>query len=314
MTNDATMDITRCAEVAAHLAHFPPANHAEVVARFGLRWRDWEAAAAYWAKVRDAELAAGKTQLSSRFVHAFVTTAERLKERQASMESIGPLPFSFRLEATPQAGPEPGDALASAPVVEATQVLAGARDLDAPSFRDSGAAPEQSAPLSAMPRSVARYLAETAAVSGPVAPMKLPFVQVPGTPDQALSRAMAHADAVQGPRSRQPASSGGTVAVSEPAAGLSPPPGVRDLTVEQYTSLRVELQLLPGHDTGILARYGVRPDDKEALFGYWRKRFEADPPLRMMFARGYAQYLAWFRENPAALEGVAQSVRGGRAR
>jgi hypothetical protein len=158
MTNDATMDITRCAEVAAHLAHFPPANHAEVVARFGLRWRDWEAAAAYWAKVRDAELAAGKTQLSSRFVHAFVTTAERLKERQVSMESIGPLPFSFRLEATPQAGPEPGDALASAPVVEATQVLAGARDLDAPSFRDPAGAAD--------PASDIRYRDDAEPVSG----------------------------------------------------------------------------------------------------------------------------------------------------
>jgi hypothetical protein len=166
-----------------------------------------------------------------------------------------------------------------------------------------------------MPRSVARYLAETAAVSGPVAPMKMPFAQAPGAPDQALSRAMAHADAVQGPRSQQqPAALGGTVAVSEPAAGLSPPAGVRDLTMEQYTSLRVELQLLPDHEMAIMARYGVRPDDKEALFGYWRKRFEADPPLRMMFARGYAQYLAWFRENPAALEGIAQSVRGGQSR
>ena len=90
---------------------------------------------------------------------------------------------------------------------------------------------------------------------------------------------------------------------------LTPHLGSFEITV-QYTSLRVELQLLPDHETVILARYGVRPEDKEALFGYWRKRFEADPPLRMMFARGYAQYLAWFRENPAARENVVQSIRG----
>ena len=88
------------------------------------------------------------------------------------------------------------------------------------------------------------------------------------------------------------------------ARARSLPAGSSELTMAQYTSLRVELHLLPDRAASVLGRYGIRPEGKEALFAHWRARFEADPALRMWFARDYARYLAWVRENPAALEGI----------
>jgi hypothetical protein len=289
------MDIARCAEIAAHLAHFPPQNHAEIVARFGLRWRDWEAASARATAGRDAELAAGAAYLSSRFVHAFVTISERLQAQQPSLESIGPLPHTFRLEATPVAevAPLPSGVESEPPAVEVTRVPAGTAEIEAPSFWIQGGS------LTALPAS--RLLAATAAASDAPA-MRLPFS--PGSAlGPAIDRASAPAAVAQGPRAPSP-SAGATVAVSELAAAPRLPHGAPELTVEQYTSLRVELHLLPDHAATILARYGGRPEGKEALFAHWQSRFEADPPLRMLFARNYAQYLAWLRQTPGALESL----------
>jgi hypothetical protein len=73
------------------------------------------------------------------------------------------------------------------------------------------------------------------------------------------------------------------------------PPGVPDLTLPQYASLRVELQMHPEQEEATLARYRVTRESRPALDEYWRGRFEADPLLRMMFAKAYATYVAWVR-------------------
>jgi hypothetical protein len=78
------------------------------------------------------------------------------------------------------------------------------------------------------------------------------------------------------------------------------PEGVPDFTLPQYASLRVELDVGTDHADATLARYGVPRAAKDALDAYWRLRFEADPLLRMMFAKAYATYLGWFRENGRA--------------
>jgi hypothetical protein len=71
---------------------------------------------------------------------------------------------------------------------------------------------------------------------------------------------------------------------------------VPNLTVEQYASLRVELDLGPDRVPATLARYGVPAEGREALYAHWRVRFQIDPPLRMIFAVRYAQFLAWLKE------------------
>jgi len=161
--------------------------------------------------------------------------------------------------------PEPGG---EPPVVEVIRVPPGTEDLGAPSFWG---------------QSPARPMAATVGVFD-VPAMRMPFAPVTAgeTPT--------------------PPAAGGTVAAAEVPSLL--PSGASELTMAQYTSLRVELHLLPERAASVLARYGIRPEAKEALFAHWRARFEVDPPLRMWFARDYARYLAWVRENPAALEGI----------
>ena len=90
---------------------------------------------------------------------------------------------------------------------------------------------------------------------------------------------------------------GSTAGLPEGVAGPPPvPPGVPDLTLPQYASLRVELHGAAGQQDAVLARYGLRPDTQDALHAYWRARFDADPLLRMMFAKAYATYVAWLRD------------------
>jgi hypothetical protein len=86
-----------------------------------------------------------------------------------------------------------------------------------------------------------------------------------------------------------------------PGAGGAPtlPPGLPDLTLPQYASLRVELQTRPDAVDITLARYGLRHDTRDALEAHWRARFDADPLLRMEFVRAYATYLGWLREQRA---------------
>jgi hypothetical protein len=278
------IDLLRCAEIAACLDHFPPSNRAEVVARFGLRWAEWRSAAARWATARDAELAVGKTELASRFARAFSAARNRLATERASLESIGPLPHSFRPEVTD----EDDDALdpsAPAPAVDARQLVAGAGPLDAPPYR----APPP------------RAMASTVGISAILPAPSLPFVD--GSPAEALARARAHAAAVQEPPRAAPAA-GGTAIAPASAAPAALPPGVPALTLEQYTSLRVEMQLLPDRSAAVLARYGVRPEAQAPLFAHWQARFAADGALKMLFAQRYAQYLAWLQQNPAALAAI----------
>src|SRR5262249_29182117 len=130
----------------------------------------------------------------------------------------------------------------------------------------------------------------------------------------AFENAVAHAQAVQ--RLVEPGrgvAAGGTMGVSAPApsaalpfhdgprAPAELPPGCPDLTLPQYASLRVELQLYPEHRLALLARYGVAAEAHDALDAHWRARFDADPVLRAEFMRGYAVFLGWVRRgSPAA--------------
>jgi hypothetical protein len=135
---------------------------------------------------------------------------------------------------------------------------------------------------------------------------KLPFQQAPASPERAFENAVAHARSVQGSSDRPPANLGGTVAVAPDASPLAakPPPGCPDLTLPQYASLRVELQIRPEHAEATLTRYGVAAGAREALDAHWRARFEADPLSRMEFARAYAAYLGWLRQSGQASQGA----------
>src|SRR3569832_639128 len=86
------IDIVRYAEVMAHFRHFPADKSVEVIARLGIRRRDWEAAAAKWNAMRDGERMTGKLDVTVRFGRILAETRERLAALRPSLESLGPLP------------------------------------------------------------------------------------------------------------------------------------------------------------------------------------------------------------------------------
>jgi hypothetical protein len=86
------IDVTRYAEIMAHLRYFPADKHGEVIARLGIRRRDWDAAAARWKSVRDAERISGQLEVTIRFGRIMADTQAMLQAKQPPIESLGPLP------------------------------------------------------------------------------------------------------------------------------------------------------------------------------------------------------------------------------
>lgn len=81
-----------------------------------------------------------------------------------------------------------------------------------------------------------------------------------------------------------------------PAAEQSPS---IQLTLEQHASLWVELTLRPDQEPAILARYHLKPDQKDPIDRHWRARIAKDPALRDAWNRAFSQYRDWvLAQNP----------------
>lgn len=304
-----TIDITRYAEVIAHLRHFPADKHAEVIARLGIRRRDWDAASAKWRRVRDNERVTGQLEVTVRFGRVLADTRAKLDARRPDIESLGPFPgpdgapvetparapARAALEGTPVTlGVAPADANAPpAPAVQVPSYVAAELRAAAQALLP----PPPDAPPSRRPN----HLASTVlGASAPVA-ATLPFSAPAASTVETYQRALEHADAVQGPvASRRGAIGSATVGVGNEGAAPVLPPGVADLTLEQYASLRVELETAPERAAATLSRYGVSVEGRAPLDAYWKARFAADPLLEMTFARGHVNYTAWLKANPPA--------------
>lgn len=293
------IDITRYAEVMAHLRHFPSDKHAEVIARMGIRRRDWDAAAAKWTRERDAERMTGKLDVTIRYGRVLSDTRARLSAVQPSIESLGPLPgpdgAAEQLGAKAATRTEPDttadkSAASAEPAVEVPSYLAA--EQHAVSMPDPLPLPLPSVSLPS------RSMASTAL--GPSAPASAPtpFVASSSSEAEAFQRAVAHAAEVQGPAGTQRGAGTGTVGVSNESVASPPPAGVPPLTLEQYASLRVALDQAPENASATLERYGVAAGERDALDAYWKGRFTADPVLRMTFARTCAEFVAWFQAHP----------------
>jgi hypothetical protein len=290
------IDITRYAEVMAHLRHFPADKHAEVIARMGIRRRDWDAAAARWTRERDAERAGGKLDVTIRYGRVLADTRARLSAVQPSIESLGPYPGPDGLaedvgvRATSSEGHEPEtrsettDASAE-PAVAVPSYLAVERH--------AMSAPEPLPPSPPAALALPRSMALTALGASTPTAAPLPFAAEPTSGDAPFERAVAHAAEVQGPRAPPREAVSGTVGISNESSGFVPPTGVPDLTLEQYASLRVELDRAPESASVALRRYGVADDARDTLDTHWKARFAADPALRMSFAQKCAEYVAW---------------------
>jgi hypothetical protein len=134
--------------------------------------------------------------------------------------------------------------------------------------------------------------AATVPVSAAPATPAMPFAARAASSAETLPHVVARAPTAQ--------EGSGTVAVGNEVAAPPLPPGIADLTLQQYASLRVELHVRPDCAAASLDRYGVSAESGERLDAYWRARFEADPLLRMTFAQAYAKYLEWLKANPGS--------------
>jgi hypothetical protein len=235
---DPTLDIVRYAEILAHVRHFPPDKQAEVVARLGVRRRDWDAASAKWQRVRDAERVSGNLEATVCFGRALADARASLAARRPPIESLGPMPG-------PDGDLEPNTTPAAAGI-EADQgpsVPAGAPGVDppqvqVPSFLSPSQRTSEALPAFAPAPAPLAFTLPLGTTRPQVGAM--PFL-APGAVGEALDRAIAHADAVQGPKAARPALGTGTVGIGPDSPAPAPPPGVPTLTVQQYASLRAEL-------------------------------------------------------------------------
>jgi hypothetical protein len=103
-------------------------------------------------------------------------------------------------------------------------------------------------------------------------------------------------------------------ALREPKRALPPPPamgsaldettpvgaGVPNLTLQQYASLRAELEVRPHRWSQILPQYRVK---HQAAFGaldeHWQRTFAEHPEQRAVFEAFRTECAAWLRTQPA---------------
>ena len=109
---------------------------------------------------------------------------------------------------------------------------------------------------------------------GAVLPLPATPFRAATAPDEALGRAVAHARVT-------------------PRESSAPNTGQSALSLEQYASLRVEMQRQPELRAETLSRYGLPTDALESLDAHWNARFAAEPQTRAAFARAFTEYQAW---------------------
>lgn len=136
---------------------------------------------------------------------------------------------------------------------------------------------------------------------GPALPFK---PELPAA--QALASAEWHA-ALQGKASGKPAQ---PIAMTEDVRVIAEPilpfeaenasgdiavdiPPPEEFPLERYASLCVELDMEPERALEVLARYGVKPEQKKPLDAFWAGRFEGDAGQRQAFQQAKTVYVEW---------------------
>lgn len=163
---------------------------------------------------------------------------------------------------------------------------------------------------------------DTGTVEASIERAPLPFDKAEAA--TALARAVAHADAVQGPAAEK-LQGGGTLSVATAAeleralpfltkadaagagerhhtpgapAASKGPARAREarpqvLELKRYVSLTVELSLKPAQRAETLARYRLTEDDKTQLDTIYQRSFAANPAARAAFEQAMTTYRAW---------------------
>jgi len=307
------------ARVSTRCIKRDPDERAAVLAGEEIGAQEWSVADRYWNLVIAQRLVAGDPSLSERYAAACVRELAARKEAASAATPDQP-------KAAPAPEPAPAPPEVAPPEVAPRGVPAPAGDLK-PSFLLGSQAvtpPLASSAISPAPPAGKTPLDMGTAIGVLPGVPTLPFA--PSAPGgDAVERAKQHASEVQpapSPAARPPIGETEAVDVgalarrvlafgppkpsdpnkpaeanstySSPAAGARPPaPALPMLTVEQYASLCVDLELAPQNAPEVMRRYGVTAEGKRTLDDGWARVFAEQPARRAAFEHARATYRAW---------------------
>lgn len=284
-----------------------PDERAEILAEEEIEPKQWSLADRYWNLLIAERISEGDHSLSDRYAEACVRELDARKQAAAATTAAVPEPAppepappepaplpamsapagdlkpSFLLREEPTFEP-PALPVAPPPVKKpldmgtAIGAIPGVPALPfAPAAPGGGAAAAaKQAAFESRPASASREpIGETEAVDvGALARRVLAF----GPPKPAEAETLQPAPAQQAGPAQPPRQAA---------------PAVPMLTVEQYASLCVDLELSPQSTAEVLRRYGVTPDAKRTLDEGWSRVFAEQPPRRAAFEHAKVTYRAW---------------------
>lgn len=328
----AALSLERYAEVVAHLLHFKKAPPFEVLARLGVDARTFAAADRAWSRAMGDELSNQETALALRFAEALAPPRRRLEEARPTLESIAPLPPEHAAAPAPAAEPEPvaePEPIAEPPVVEAP-VPVPVPHVEVPTFALPTTAPERpllptalaaqppssetSTPTFKRPSALGGTALTLDVPRGPAMPFVATGSVAPAPAKATAEPAAQPPPAEAGPpaQKRAPAGLGGTALALDAPRGPAlpfgaaakaeqrpaPPPAASPpaaLTIEQYASFCVELEIYADRPAEVLARYRLTAADRAALDEHYRQVFAQRPMESLTFQRACASYKAWLQ-------------------
>jgi len=318
------------ADVLAHVRHFGRREQSEVLRRLGVSEVDWELAVRGWTEALSEEAAQELEVLSRRFAGAFAVARARLKKEAPSIPSLVPLPGRTAAPEEESAPPieqvlpepQPAQALPPWPATTSKPVAPPPPLPNVPPMIPRGmrhfmslgattgpitdgvirtplpftAAPAEKAMENAVahaeatqgPEIAARGLdGATADISGAVPKgHAVPFSGVPATAPPILNETSELPAAARN-RPVIPFRDGVT------AEDRKPIDDVPAISLEQYASLCVELQLHPERKQEVLHRYRLIDEQWGKLNAAWTRRLSSDPELRNNWNQAQDVYRAW---------------------
>ncbi len=206
-------------------------------------------------------------------------------------QAVPPLPSP-----SPNRGPAPSRA---APMIPAG--MRGFADVEGTQIAPEGAVIEAALPFEPDARASAPPSSQAvpARPTGPVIPAGMRgFADVEGTQlapsaPSGPSLPFAAAAAVASSMASPPVASSAASPPRAPARPATLASAAAPMPLQQYASLRVELDLHPQRAAETLRRYHVADAQLAALDALWSARIASDPQLRAAWDAAYASYRAW---------------------
>ena len=322
------------AAVLAHLAHYPVAHRADVLARLDVSEAEWTEADKRLPAAMIQGLLDEDPSLGDVFNDAFVPVKGRLKSEKPEIASLPPLrpPLAPATPLVASAGPAALPALEPAPpgLAPPEPVFTP----PAPVFTPPEPAFAPPAFIFAPPEPVAPPVDRAALVpvgmrhfkslKGTEAAVSATPAPAPALPFRAAIAGEAAAIAKPDPSSLVPEgmrgfkSLSGTHGVTLPSKGpalpfagvkepppappppvvVSPPLDLPPFSVEQYASLCVELELDPARTAETLLRYRLTPSLRAALDASWRERMAQASDLYAAWSQAVTRYKTWKLQQP----------------